>query len=62
MSNFDINVDRRTDERTDELKSGRLCRKTRTSGRCFMQGLMVVNLVIDKYTYFDKNVELRHKC
>ena len=66
MSNFDINVDRRkdgqTDEQTDERKSGLLCRKVRRSGRCFMQGLMVVNLEIGKYTNFDINVELRHKC
>ena len=34
--------DRRTDERTDEWKSGHLCRKVRRSGRYFIQGLMVV--------------------
>ena len=27
-----------------------------------MQGLMIFSLVIDKYTNFDINVELRHKC
>ena len=46
-TNFDINVELRhkcwrTDERTDEQKSGCLCRKVRRSGRCFTQGLMVV--------------------
>ena len=49
MSNFDITellrdgqTDRQTDEQTDEWKSGHLCRKVGRSGRCFMQGLMVV--------------------
>ena len=45
MSNFDITellTDGQMDERTDERKSGRLCRKVRRPGRCFMQGLMVV--------------------
>ena len=49
-TNFDVNVklrhnrtvNRRTDERTDEWKSGHLCRKVGRSGRCFIQGLMVV--------------------
>ena len=30
------------DEWTDIQKSGRLCRKVGRSGRCFMEGLMVV--------------------
>ena len=42
MSNFNINVDRQMDEWTDEQKSGCLCPNVRRSGRCFMQGLMVV--------------------
>ena len=45
MSNFDITellTDGQTDGRTDGQKSGRLCPKVRRSGRCFMQGLMVV--------------------
>ena len=50
MSNFDINVDRRTDV------------TVRWSERCFMQGLIVVSLVVDWNTNFDINVELRHKC
>ena len=49
-TNFDVNVElrhnrtvkRQTDERTDEWKSGHLCRKVRRSGRYFIQGLMVV--------------------
>ena len=49
-TNFDVNVElrhnrtvnRQTDERTDEWKSGHLCRIVRRSGRCFIQGLMVV--------------------
>ena len=50
-TNFDVNVElrhnrtvnrRQTDKRTDEWKSGHLCRKVRRSGRCFIQGLMVV--------------------
>ena len=35
-------TDRQTDERTDEWKSGHLCCKVGRSGRCFIQGLMVV--------------------
>ena len=45
LTNFDITEllrDRRTDERTDEWKSGHLCRKVRKTGRYFIQGLMVV--------------------
>ena len=45
MSNFDITellTDRQTDEQTDKWKSKHLCRKVRRSGRCFIQGLMVV--------------------
>ena len=45
MSNFDITellTDRWTDEQTDEWKSGHLRHKGGRSGRCFMQGLMVV--------------------
>ena len=48
MSNFDITellTDRRMDEQTDEWKSGHLsdlCHKVGRSGKCFMQGLMVV--------------------
>ena len=49
-TNFDVNVElrhnrtvnRQTDELTDEWKSGHLCRKVGRSGRCFIQGLMVV--------------------
>ena len=59
MSNFDINVDRRTDEQTDKGKSGRLCR-IREMFHARFGGFF--SLVIDKYTNFDINVELRHKC
>ena len=49
-TNFDVNVElrhnrtvnRQTEGRTDEWKSGHLCRKVRRSGRCFIQGLMAV--------------------
>ena len=44
MSNFHITellTDRQMDEWTDERKSGHLSHKVR-SGRCLMQGLMVV--------------------
>ena len=49
-TNFDVNVELRhnrtvntqMDKRTDEWKSRHLCRKVRRSGRCFIQGLMVV--------------------
>ena len=46
-TNYDVNVDfditeLLRDRRTDEWKSGHLCRKVRRSGRYFIQGLMVV--------------------
>ena len=41
MSNLDI-TELLRDEQTDEWKSGHLCRKVGRSGRCFMQGLMLV--------------------
>ena len=44
MSNFDINVDRWTDEWTDIRKSGRLCCKVRRSGRQAVKCILVQNI------------------
>ena len=42
MSNFNINVDRWTNEQTDKWKIRCLYHKVRRSGRFFMQDLVVV--------------------
>ena len=55
MSNFDINVDRRTDGQTN----GKADAYVAKSGRCFMEGFSwLFSLVIDNYTNFEINVEL----
>ena len=43
MSNFDINVDKRMDRRTDvHMEKRTPISQIQKSGRCFMQGLMAV--------------------
>ena len=50
---MDGRTDGRTDEQTDEWKSGHLCRKVGRSGKCFMQGLMVVGLIVEEISNVD---------
>ena len=58
MSNFDINVDRQTDGRTEKRTPMSQSQEVREMFHARFDGCFVV----DKNTNFDINVERRHKC